>query len=97
MLTPLPIGLKARVAHPTPSILNRHHTQWQRKRRSDGMNGDRIMQGESGRKCVWMTCHGVLRQAVEGGRNCALIVLPTMEKRLEDSSGCRDTRAQRGW
>ena len=32
-------------------------------------------------------CPGV----VEKGRNCAIILQPTPEKRLEDSCGCSDT------
>ena len=45
-------------------------------------------EGESGRNCIWVICGSVLRWWEKEGRNCAVIVQPPPEKRLE---GCRDT------
>ena len=39
-----------------------------------------------GRKCTWVICGSVL--VVVGGRNCAIIVQPTLEEWLE--VGCMD-------
>ena len=56
-LTLLQIVLKTIVGQSTPPILNRRRTQRLRKKRSDRMHGDGIMQsGSGGRKCVWVIC-----------------------------------------
>ena len=84
-LTLLQIVLKAIVAHPIPTILNHHHhTKGLKKtKRSEQMHGDGIRQGgKSGRSR--MGDMGQCFEVVVGGRNCAAILQPTREERLEE-------------
>jgi len=72
-LTLFQIVLQAKVAHPTPSILNHHHTQRLKKKRSDRMHGDGITQGGRVEE-VHMDDMRQCPKAVEGGMNCAIII-----------------------